>query len=75
MATGEEITNGYHRRQTYPRKNAAYRLTFPIFDADGDLVTGATGPDSEVPIDGARLPIAPTRRRKSPPRSGMYYLD
>lgn len=35
-----------------PVKNAAYRLTFPIFDADGDLVTGATGLDSEVSIDG-----------------------
>lgn len=36
-----------------PKKNAAFTLTFPIYDADGDLVSGATGLDSEVDIDGA----------------------
>ena len=35
-----------------PQKNVAYRVTFPILDADGDLVTGATGLDSEVSKDG-----------------------
>ena len=31
----------------FPLKNTAYRVTFPILDADGDLVTGASSPDSE----------------------------
>ena len=31
-----------------PIKNTAFRAVFPILDADGDLVTGATGLDSEV---------------------------
>src|SRR3990172_7829808 len=36
-----------------PKKNTAFDLYFGIRDADGDLVTGATGLDSEVSIDGA----------------------
>jgi len=30
-----------------PVKNAALRITFPIYDADGDLVTGAASLDSK----------------------------
>jgi len=38
----------------YPvKKNTEFLLVFPIYDADGDLVTGATGLDSEVSKDGA----------------------
>ena len=44
MATGDA--------RPFPRKNAAYRVTFPILDADGDLVTGATGLDSEISKNG-----------------------
>lgn len=36
-----------------PKKNTAFTLAFPIRDADGDLVTGASSLDSEVSIDGA----------------------
>ena len=34
--------------RAFPTKNTAYRVTFPILDAYGDLVTGATGLDSEI---------------------------
>ena len=38
---------------TFPlKKGAAARIVFPILDADGDPVSGATGLDSEVSIDG-----------------------
>ena len=35
----------------WPIYNARYRVMFPILDADGDLVTGATAPDSELSQD------------------------
>ncbi len=36
-----------------PRKNVAYRVTFPIHDANGDPVASAGTLDSEVSKDGA----------------------
>jgi hypothetical protein len=33
--------------RAFPIKNQAYRVTFPLLDADGDLVTAATALDSE----------------------------
>lgn len=36
-----------------PRKNVAHRVYFPIYDADGDPVTSATGLLGVVSIDGA----------------------
>ena len=35
------------------KKNTATTIGFPILDADGDLVTGATALDSEYKLDGA----------------------
>jgi len=58
-----------------PRKNVAYRATFPIFDADGDLVTGATGLDSEVSKDGGTFADCTNEATEIATSSGMYYLD
>lgn len=58
-----------------PRKNAAYRVTFPILDADGDLVTGAAGLDSEVSIDGGTFADCTNEATEIATASGMYYLD
>jgi hypothetical protein len=58
-----------------PRKNTAYRITFPIFDADGDLVTGATGLDSEVSKDGGTFTDCTNEATEIATSSGMYYLD
>ncbi len=57
-----------------PRKNTAFRVYFPIFDADGDLVTGATGLDSEVSIDGAAFSDC-TNEATEIGSTGLYYLD
>jgi hypothetical protein len=57
-----------------PQKNVAYRVTFPIFDADGDLVTGATGLDSEVSKDGGAFADC-TNEATEIGSSGIYYLD
>jgi len=58
-----------------PVKNQAYRVTFPILDADGDLVTGATGLDSEVSKDGGAFADATSEATEIATASGMYYLD
>ena len=58
-----------------PLKNTAYRLTFPIFDADGDLVTGATALDSEVSLDGGTFADCTNEATEIATASGMYYLD
>lgn len=58
-----------------PRKNVAYRVTFPILDADGDLVTGATGLDSEVSKDGGAFADCTNEATEIATSSGMYFLD
>lgn len=58
-----------------PQKNVAYRVTFPIFDADGDLVTGATGLDSEVSKDGGTFADCTNEATEIATSSGMYFLD
>lgn len=58
-----------------PRKNTAFRVTFPIFDADGDLVTGAAGLGSEVSIDGGTFSDCTNEATEIATSSGMYYLD
>jgi hypothetical protein len=59
----------------FGRKNVAYRVTFPIFDADGDLVSGATGLDSEVSKDGGTFTDATNEATEIATSSGIYYLD
>ncbi len=59
----------------FPRKNTAYRVTFPILDADGDLVTGATGLDSEVSKDGGTFADCTNEATEIATSSGIYYLD
>jgi hypothetical protein len=58
-----------------PLKNTALRITFPIYDADGDLVTGATGLDSEVSKDGGTFADCTNEATEIATASGMYYLD
>lgn len=58
-----------------PQKNVAYRLTLPILDADGDLVTGATSPDSEISKDGGTFADCTNEATEIATASGMYFLD
>jgi hypothetical protein len=58
-----------------PVKNQAYRVTLPIWDADGDLVTGATGLDSEVSKDGGTFTDCTNEATEIATSSGMYFLD
>lgn len=58
-----------------PRRNTAFRVTFPIFDADGDLVSGAAGLDSEISIDAGTFADCTNEATEIATASGMYYLD
>ena len=64
-----------------PRKGVAFRVTFPIYDADGDLVIGAASLDSEVSKDGAAMAdcsneaIEITEAGSPTVGVGIYYLD
>lgn len=58
-----------------PRKNVAYRAVFPLLDADGDLVTGAAGLDSEVSKDQGTFADCTNEATEIATSSGMYYLD
>lgn len=59
----------------FPIRNTAYRVTFPIFDADGDLVTGAASLDTELSGDGGTFADATNEATEIAASSGMYYLD
>lgn len=58
-----------------PIKNTAMRITFALLDADGDLVTGAAGLDSEVSKDGGTFADCTNEATEIATSSGMYYLD
>lgn len=58
-----------------PIKNTAFRAVFPIYDADGDLVTGAASLDSEVSKDQGTFADCTNEATEIATASGMYYLD
>lgn len=58
-----------------PIKNQAFRATFPLFDNDGDLVTGAAGLDSEISKDAGTFTDCTNEATEIASNSGMYYLD
>lgn len=58
-----------------PRRAVAFRVTFPILDADGDLVSGAENLDTEVSLDGTAFVNATNESVEIDTASGIYYLD
>ena len=57
------------------KKNTAQRIVFPILDADGDPVTGATTPDTEYSLDGASFVDCSDEIHEIATASGIYYID
>lgn len=51
------------------------RVTVPILDADGDLVTAAASLDSEVSKDGGTFADCSNEATEIATSSGVYYLD
>ena len=62
-------------QQPQPKRNAAYTVVFPILDADGDLVTGATGLDSEISKDLGTFADCTNEATELATSSGMYSLN
>lgn len=58
----------------YPIHAVPYAVVFPMLDADGDLVTGATTPDAEVSKNGDTFADCTNESVEIPTNSGMYYL-
>ena len=58
-----------------PIKNEAYRVTFPILDGDGDLVSGAAGLDCEYSGDAGAFDDCTNEAIEIATSSGIYYLD
>ncbi len=56
-------------------RGAILRLTFPLLDADGDLVAGATGLDTEFSEDGVGFGDASGEATEIATSSGMYFID
>lgn len=56
-------------------RGAILRLTFPLLDADGDLVAGATGLDTEFSEDGVGFGDAAGEATEIATSSGMYFID
>jgi hypothetical protein len=59
----------------FPIYNARFRYIAPLLDADGDLVTGATTPDSELSQDCGTFADATNEMTEIATSSGMYFLD
>lgn len=59
---------------THPKRATAFRATFEIRDASNNLVTGATGLDSEVSKDGGSFTDC-TNEATEIGSTGIYYLD
>jgi hypothetical protein len=57
------------------KKNTAQRIVFPILDADGDPVTGATTPDTEYSLDGGSFSDCSDEVHEIATSSGVYYID
>jgi len=60
-----------------PKKNTAWRVYFPLVDADGDLVADGAGdtPDCERSIDGGNFADCTAEMVEVEVNSGIYYLD
>ena len=59
----------------FPIYNARFRVTFPILDADGDLVTAAATLDSEASQNSGTFADCTNEATELATGSGMYALD
>lgn len=69
-----EVTGLRNNALPYPVYGAPFGVVFPMLDADGDLVTGATTPDAEVSKNGDTFADCTNESTEIATNSGMYYL-
>ena len=58
-----------------PLYGVAFRVTFPLFDNTGALVTGAAGLDCEISKDAGTFADCTNEATEIATSSGMYYVD
>lgn len=69
-----EATGLRNNALPYPIYGAPFGVVFPMLDADGDLVTGATTPDAEISKNGDTFADCSNESTEIATSSGMYYL-
>jgi len=69
-----EVTGLRNNALGYPVYGVPWGVVMPLLDADGDLVTGATTPDSEVSKNGDTFADCTNEMTEIATNSGMYYL-
>lgn len=69
-----EATGLRNNALPYPIYGQPWGVVFPILDADGDLVTGATGLDSEISLNGDTFADCTNEATEIATSSGTYYL-
>lgn len=69
-----EVTGLRNNALPYPVRGVPYGIVVPILDADGDLVTGAAGLDSEVSKNGDTFADCTNEATEIATSSGFYYL-
>lgn len=69
-----EITAMRNNALPYPVYAAPWTIVFPMLDADGDLVTGASTPDAEISKNGDTFADCTNESTEIATNSGMYYL-
>ena len=70
-----EVTGMRNNALPYPIYAEQFTVTFPMLDADGDLVTGATTPDAEVSKNGDTFADCTNESTEIATSSGVYYLN
>lgn len=69
-----EVTGLRNNALPYPVYGVPWGVVFPMLDADGDLVTGATTPDAEVSLNGNTFADCTNESTEIATASGVYYL-
>lgn len=70
-----EVTAIRSNALPYPIYGAPWTVVYPVFDADGDLVTGASSPDSEVSKNGDTFADCTNEATEIATNSGWYYTS
>jgi hypothetical protein len=69
-----EVTGLRNNALPYPIYGAPFGIVYPMLDADGDPVTGATTPDAEVSKNGDTFADCTNESTEIATNSGVYYL-
>ncbi len=69
-----EVTGLRNNALPYPIYGAPFGIVYPMLDADGDPVTGATTPDAEISKNGDTFADCTNESTEIATNSGVYYL-